>query len=231
MLRASVSGMPNNGCPFPGTTKNLHFFLLILCSTTTIYVPTCVIVVLLYVFNSKCLFFVVANHLFVTCGNNFLNTHSGIMFPLLPVSGMVSCSILFTALVLLLLQTFWKWPILLHSVYTFPYARHCLRGGVLMQYLHVCFNGMLNCVGPLSLFSLCACLATQILSNSFVSVVLLITAAWALCASTLFTHDKIFSLVMVSFPLIVVSFFMISPNISSLSPWMNCSFHYLCNSW
>ena len=143
----------------------------------------------------------------------------------------VSCSISFTTLFLMLLWTFQKWSILLHSVHIFPYARHCLGGYVLPQYLHVCFDGMLDCVGPFG-FSLWACLATQIWSNSFVSVLVLIVTAWALCASTIFTYDKIFSLVMVSFTLTVVSSFIISPNIYlSLSLWMICSFNCLSRSW
>ena len=148
----------------------------------------------------------------------------------LVVCFIVSCSTSFTALVPLLLQTFWKWPILLHSMHIFPYTRHCLGGCVLPQYLQVCLNGVLDYIGPLGL-SMWAYLATQILSNSFVSVMALITAAWVLCASILFAHDKIFSLVMVSFPFIVVNAFIISPNISlSLSPCMNCSFNCLSSS-
>ena len=75
---------------------------------------------------------------------------------------------------------------------------------MLLQYLQVCFDGVLDCVGPLGLY-LQACLATQILSNSLVSVMVLITYVLTLCASILFAHDKIFSLMTLSFLFIVVS--------------------------
>ena len=48
MLRTSVSGMPSNACPFPGTTKN-YILKVFLCSITTIHIPNSVIMVLLYV--------------------------------------------------------------------------------------------------------------------------------------------------------------------------------------
>ena len=32
MFNISISGMPNNACPFPGTLKKLQIFCLLLCS-------------------------------------------------------------------------------------------------------------------------------------------------------------------------------------------------------
>ena len=138
----------------------------------------------------------------------------------------VSYSTSFIALVLLLLHTFQKWPILLHSMHIFPYAGHCLSGWVLPQYLHICFDGVLGCVDLLWL-SLWEYLDILILSNSF------ITADWALCTSSIiFAHDKIFSLVIVTFLFVVVSSLIISPSIFlSFSPWINCSFKCLSSSW
>ena len=40
ILNASVPGMPRNACPLPGTTKNLHFFLLFLCSNSIVHFQT-----------------------------------------------------------------------------------------------------------------------------------------------------------------------------------------------
>ena len=130
----------------------------------------------------------------------------------------VSCSTSLTACVLLLLQTLQKWPVLLHSAHIFPYARVCLVGCMLPQYLHICFESVPDCDDLLGL-TLHADLDIIILSDSFDSVIVFITATCVLCASTLFTHDRILSLVMVSFPLIVVSSLIILPRISlSLRP-------------
>ena len=115
------------------------------------------------------------------------------------LSCIVSLSTSYMALVLLILHTFQKCPILLHFMHVFQNARHCLSGYVLPQYLHVCFKGVLDCVDLLRL-SLWAYIDILILSNSLDSVMVLIPADWALCTSTLFIHDKMFSLVMVSFP-------------------------------
>ena len=49
MFSISISGMPNSACPFPGTTKKLQVFYLLLCSIFTFHMPNCVIVVLLCV--------------------------------------------------------------------------------------------------------------------------------------------------------------------------------------
>ena len=75
-----------------------------------------------------------------------------------------SCSTSFMALVLLLLHTAQKWPNLLHSVHIFLYARHCLRQWLLLQYLLICFIGVLICVLLLRL-SLHAFLTILILSQ------------------------------------------------------------------
>ena len=106
-----------------------------------------------------------------------------------------SCSTFFMALVLLLLHTTWKWPILLHSMHVFPYARHCLGRWLLPQYLHICFMGILICVLLLRL-SFHIFLAILILSNFFASVRLFITMDCALCTSTLLAHANTSSLEM-----------------------------------
>ena len=77
-------------------------------------------------------------------------------------------------------------------------------GQVLLQYLHICFVGVLVCVVLLAV-SLCTYFTTLILSNLFSSVILLITTEWALCALTLSAHVSTFSLVMVIFPIAFVS--------------------------
>ena len=51
MFSNSISGIPSNGFPFPGTTKKLHILHLLLCSTVTLHMPNCIIVVWLYVFS------------------------------------------------------------------------------------------------------------------------------------------------------------------------------------
>ena len=73
---------------------------------------------------------------------------------------------------------------------------------------------------------------TLILSNSFASVILLMTADCALCALTLFAQANTFVLMMIPFSFTFVSFLIISPNISvSFKPYMNCSFSCLSSSW
>ena len=51
-----MSGMPSRASPFPGTTKNLHAFFLLLCSIFTLQMPYYVIIVLLYAFRPVFLF-------------------------------------------------------------------------------------------------------------------------------------------------------------------------------
>ena len=48
--------------------------------------PNCVIVDLLYIFNTMHSFTVASNHLFVISGNSFLKVCIGIILPSLPVS-------------------------------------------------------------------------------------------------------------------------------------------------
>ena len=102
-------------------------------------------------------------------------------------SCMISCPSLLNAQVFLLLHTLWKWPTLLHSVHILPYAGHHLGGCVLPQYLYAGHDGVLCCAGVLGLL-VHAGLVTFILLNSLDLVIALITAVWALCASTLFAH-------------------------------------------
>ena len=120
------------------------------------------------------------------------------------LSWAASCSTFLMVLALLLLHTTLKWPILLHSVYLFPYARHCLRGWLQPQYLHICFAGVFICMGLLVL-SLCVFLTTFSLLNSFNSVRLFMMVDWDLCVFTLFTQDNTFSIVISSFSCIFVS--------------------------
>ena len=61
MFSVSISGMPNKACLFPGTSKSLHVFCLLLCSIFTLHIPNYVIIVLLHIFNWMFLFLVVAN--------------------------------------------------------------------------------------------------------------------------------------------------------------------------
>ena len=86
MFSVLMSGIPNKGCPFPGTTKKLHIICLLMCSIFTLHMPNCVFIVLLYFFNWIFLFLVAANCSFVGQGNNLLYKCKGIMFPSLPVS-------------------------------------------------------------------------------------------------------------------------------------------------
>ena len=107
-----------------------------------------------------------------------------------------SCSNLFMALALLLLHTALKWPILMHSVHVFPYGLALSRAmAVTTISKQVCFVGMFVCMchSRTVLVHVCFFIIFS-LSNSFVSVRLLMMVDWALCASTLFTHDNTFSL-------------------------------------
>ena len=56
-----MSGMPSKGCLSLGTTKKLHILILLLFSIFTIYLPNCVIVVVLYVPNLMLSFFIAAS--------------------------------------------------------------------------------------------------------------------------------------------------------------------------
>ena len=144
---------------------------------------------------------------------------------------MISCSTSCTALLFLLMQTLLKSPVLLHSMYTLPYAGHCLGWWKLQQYLHACHARLVDCAWVCGL-SLWIVLDTFILSNSFCSIILFIASAWALCAFTLFAHVRTLPLEMWSLFLDAINSLIISPNMSlSLSPWINCSLSCLSNSW
>ena len=45
MFNNSISGMPYNASPSPGTAKKMHFLHLLLFSISILHVPYCVIVV------------------------------------------------------------------------------------------------------------------------------------------------------------------------------------------
>ena len=78
MFNMLMSGIPNKACLFPETTNNLHIFCLLLCCVFTLYMPYCLTVVLLYVFNWMFLFLVAANCSSVAIGNNLLYLWKGI---------------------------------------------------------------------------------------------------------------------------------------------------------
>ena len=61
MLSKWISGIPNNVCPFPGTTKKLHILHLLLFSNVTLHMSSCIIVDWLYIFSLIFVSFVVAN--------------------------------------------------------------------------------------------------------------------------------------------------------------------------
>ena len=106
ILSMSVSDMPNNSCPFLGTTKNLHFFLLLLCSTSTVHVLSyCSFVIY---FNRIFLFLVADNYSLVILGNNFLYMCSGITLPLIPVATLYGTIISFGLLMFLSLLLVWS---------------------------------------------------------------------------------------------------------------------------
>ena len=83
-----------------------------------------------------------------------------------------SCSISLTTLFFLLQQTFWKCPILLHSMHTLPYAGYCLGCWIPPQCLHGCCV-VFWCISVLALFSF-TFLDNFILSNCLDSVNVLI---------------------------------------------------------
>ena len=143
----------------------------------------------------------------------------------------ISCTTSSMALVLLCLHTTLKWPIFMHSVHVFPYTWHCLGWWLLLQYLHVCFMDILVCVFLLGL-SLHAFFDILILSNTFASVIPLITADCVLCTLILFAHAKTFPLIIILSTFTFVSSQIISPSISvSLNLGVNCSFSCLLSSW
>ena len=77
-----------------------------------------------------------------------------ISISLLVSLSMISCSTSCTALLFLLLQTIQKWPVLLHSVHTLPYARHCLGWWKLPQYLYACCAGLHGCAWVFEFYGL-----------------------------------------------------------------------------
>ena len=105
----------------------------------------------------------------------------------------VSCSTSLTALVLF---SYFSEVGNLASLHACLPIHWVLFQCMLPPYLHICLNDMLDYVSLLGL-SLQACLATQIWSNSLISVMVLITPAQTLCSSILFTNINTFSLVTV----------------------------------
>ena len=90
----------------PSNYKKITFFLLFLCSTNTLHIPSCVAEVLLYVFfNSMCLLWLAAHLLPL---ETILNMCSGIMLPLLPVSILYGTIILFWSAVFLTWHLVWN---------------------------------------------------------------------------------------------------------------------------
>ena len=85
-LSVSMSGIPNKAFPFPGTTKSLHIFCILLFSNLALHMPSCVIVTLLHVFTLMFLFLVAANCSIVALGNSFLDKCKGIILQSLSVS-------------------------------------------------------------------------------------------------------------------------------------------------
>ena len=80
MFKISMSGMPNNACPFPGTIKKKHILHLLLYYTFTLYITNYVIVVWIYIFSPVFVFLVAANCSIIALGSNFLYMYNGIMF-------------------------------------------------------------------------------------------------------------------------------------------------------
>ena len=119
-----------------------------------------------------------------------------------------SSSSYFTAQPLLLWHTFLKCLVLPQPAHVFPYAGHCLGTCTLPQYWHGhCCD--VRPSGPLvpSSFSFFAIFT---LSNGLNSVIVFKSAAWALCASTLFAQASIPPLVMWSSSFMAVKSFIIS---------------------
>ena len=85
MFSISISGMPNNACPFPGTTKKLktflcYYVLFLLCICLIVY--CCLVICFTWIF----VFLVATNYSVVALENNFLYICNSIIFPSLPVS-------------------------------------------------------------------------------------------------------------------------------------------------
>ena len=84
-----MSGMPNKACPFPGTAKKLHIFLVIVFYFYFAYAQLFYCWSIVH-FNWMSLFLVATNCSSVVIGNNFLYMCKGIMFLSLPVSTLYS---------------------------------------------------------------------------------------------------------------------------------------------
>ena len=110
MLNNSMSGMPNNACLYPGTTKKLHILCLLLCSNFTLHMPSFVNVVWLCIFSLMFVFLVATNCSIVALENNLLYMYNGIIFPSLSVSTLYQTVIatLLMFLDLLLSQNDWN---------------------------------------------------------------------------------------------------------------------------
>ena len=84
-LSTAMSGIPNSTCPFLGTTKNIHLFLMFLHLIWTAHVPDCIMCVPLYVFNLMFPFTDLFKCSLLMFANNFQNVYSSIRFPSLTV--------------------------------------------------------------------------------------------------------------------------------------------------
>ena len=62
----------------------LYVIMLLLCLICTLHVFSSVMLVLLYIFNTRCLSLVLCICSFVTCGNNFLNRSTSIRLAITP---------------------------------------------------------------------------------------------------------------------------------------------------
>ena len=67
-------------------TKKLNILYLLLCSSFTLYMPNCVIVVWLYIFGLMFVSLLTTNFSIVSLANNFLYMYNGIIFPPLAMS-------------------------------------------------------------------------------------------------------------------------------------------------
>ena len=77
----SISGIPINTGPSPGTTKNLHLTQLSLCLIFTEHLLSCLMFDELYVLSTIYLSFVAFNYAIVDLGSSILNILNGIKFP------------------------------------------------------------------------------------------------------------------------------------------------------
>ena len=80
MLSKLIPGIPNDACPFPGSTRKLHILCLLLCSTFTLHIPNCVIVLQLYILSLMFVSFVAVNCSTVALGNNFCTCKMALYF-------------------------------------------------------------------------------------------------------------------------------------------------------